>query len=251
MVERAFAIGPGALPCLAPCSASLAARSSLVAAAAISSRASALTARSSISLAASAASAAAAAAARNAQHDDGRVVARLEVAVAVIGVPLVDGAVDDVFRRPFRRQTLRLPEAGGDVGRVESVPEAVACHNHITAAGGQRQSAYGGRRENVLANVGVAHAARLRDAARPEPERAARLARLAVLCVREVGSHLADALALGGRRLEPVVLGQADRLPPRWHEPTLGVADVSDGELAAREVEGDEGDGGARRGDLD
>mmetsp|Transcript_3280 Transcript_3280/g.10799 ORF Transcript_3280/g.10799 Transcript_3280/m.10799 type:complete len:257 (+) Transcript_3280:500-1270(+) len=190
-------------------------------------------------------------AAADAHQEAGRVVARRKVAVAVVRVPLADSAVDDGGGGEERGLVPHASEGRRDHARVDRVPDPVRGDHNLAARRRHGHCPHVRRGKNEPADVGIAHAARLRDASRPEAQRAGRQTCLAALGVREVAAHLAHALALGRRRLEPVVLGEADRLPPRGHEPTLGVADVGDGELAAGEVEGDEGDGGARRGDLD
>mmetsp|Transcript_38143 Transcript_38143/g.127683 ORF Transcript_38143/g.127683 Transcript_38143/m.127683 type:complete len:226 (+) Transcript_38143:23-700(+) len=91
---------------------------------------------------------------------------------------------------------------------------------------------------------------RLGDAARPEAKGAGGVA-VAVLGVGDQAAHGEHARPLRLGRVEAVVLGQPDRRArdPR-HQPRLRVSEVCDRELAAHKVEGDDRDGGARRGEA-
>mmetsp|Transcript_7088 Transcript_7088/g.22665 ORF Transcript_7088/g.22665 Transcript_7088/m.22665 type:complete len:241 (-) Transcript_7088:440-1162(-) len=185
-------------------------------------------------------------AAADAHQEAGRVVARRKVAVAAVRVPLADSAVDDGGGGEERGLVPHASEGRRDHARVDRVPDPVRGDHNLAARRRHGHCPHVRRRKNEPADVGIAHAARLRDASRPEAQRAGRQTCLAALGVREVAAHLAHALALGRRRLEPVVLGEAAGAAGAGHKPRLGVAEIAHAELEPRQVERDDGDRRAR-----
>mmetsp|Transcript_9547 Transcript_9547/g.28570 ORF Transcript_9547/g.28570 Transcript_9547/m.28570 type:complete len:263 (+) Transcript_9547:500-1288(+) len=184
-------------------------------------------------------------AAADAHQEAGRVVARRKVAVAAVRVPLADSAVDDGGGGEERGLVPHASEGRRDHARVDRVPDPVRGDHNLAARRRHGHRPHVRRGKNEPADVGIAHAARLRDAARPQAEGPRRVAR-AVLRVREVPPHPSHALPLRLGGVEPVVLGEAAGAAGAGHEPRLGVAEIAHAELEPRQVERDDGDRRAR-----